>query len=199
MKAINSELMSEVAKLLGLKFENPDNREDNWRGFLVGDNIRIFVNATWAKDEKYYMSGSYPQNKLGQNVRPWIKVGDRYEEPTAPEISFSPTKGAQKIASDVKARFMPNYIRYRDLVLARIKSDNEYWDGIDGTVKKVCASLGIKPPKELGTTRICAYDAKVKKGYDLRDLEAHEGGKRVKVCIEGPTDEMLQLLETIKK
>lgn len=207
MERIDIKLMEQVAKLLNLKVEKP-NEGDNWFIYLVGDNVKIHVSATWANNKNYTVSGSYPKNAKGQYVTPWVLLGektrsdgskyDSWGEPTRPEITFNPNKGVEKIVKDIKTRFMPNYIYYRDLVVEKINKDNEYYHGIDKSALRVCEVLGIEPPKELGEGRIYTYGAELKEGYSIRNLDIYSSGQSVKMEIELPIDEALALLKTFK-
>lgn len=105
--------------LLGFKFNDPG--ENDW-AFDLGDKERgLFVRVDWRK-ERLEVSGRYPKDSLRSTLP--------YNE-QEPRISLSMNKSNERLANDIKKRFLPMY----EALLARCKATQARWDDYE-TKKK---------------------------------------------------------------
>lgn len=203
MSNIDMVLMKEVAGILGYQLKKLDDREDSWRCYLVTpQGGEIFVNATWGKNGMYYVSGSYPRDNKNSYVTIYEQVektrsdGTKYmtwDQMKAPEIQFSISKGAEKIAKDIKSRFIPAFEKYSAAVLKKIEENNNYNNSMQSALKTVASALG-ETVKE-GQEQI--WGAEVGSA-DVRDVQVQSSGSEVKMTIECPMDVALKIFDFLK-
>jgi hypothetical protein len=204
MEKVDLELMKKVASILGYRVEMPEEARDSWRCFLKQDPDReLFLNCTWGKAGKYYLSGSYPRNGRGEVVTPYVERekirgdGSRYmgwEEIPNPKISFDPKKGAEKVAADIRRRFLPDYETRLAAVKAKIMEQDKYYSGMDSGLARICAVLGEKVPE----SKDRVYIGKFGSGW-IGEIRIQGSGSEVRMDLECSLENAVRIFELLKK
>jgi hypothetical protein len=108
---------------------------------VTGDNTR------------YLVSGSYPSPR-GLFIEVYDAEGNRVPSPS---ITVSNSRSWYDIGRDVAKRFVPAYVRRFDLVVKRIKMENDYADKQRRLVNQIGVALGAPPDYVLASQRGCSH------------------------------------------
>ena len=130
-----NEKMIEVAKILGMTWEeNPERRYDNC-GYLKGtDDHKLWVlNGGYQTTTRIYISGQYPSDSKGH----------RYSSPeNRVEMSVSENKTAEQIGKDIERRLLPKYLTAMATLTAQIKSANQYYAARQKNIGMIAKEFG---------------------------------------------------------
>jgi len=172
------EKLKKTAEILGFTLE-PRKPDDTfsacYRVSINGpDKISLWLTAFgYQERDRITIHGTYPRDAKDQYIRPYD-----YGEKQMDKITVSLTKSAEQIARDIKARFMPEYLRRLEKVKKQIADSNDYHGGRQAAIKEVAAGLGLGIDTHREDGAIHFYDD----GFSF-DVEPHGRGK-VKLTIQ---------------
>jgi len=122
--------MNEVAKSLGMKMEEYEERYDNFC-YLVGDNeIKLCIS-----------NGNYPKNAESKlkiyPSYPRAKSGSLWSRDHNVEINVSSVKTSEQIARDIQKRFLPAYLTNLEIIKKWNKESDDYQENKANAIKEV--------------------------------------------------------------
>ncbi len=136
----NREKFKQVAKLIGMKYDNGDNKYDHADTASQGA-LSVFVRySPWNHKGKWHISASVARaNK--------IYLRDEEKRELTLSINVSETKSAEQIAKDIEKRLMPSAKKYFELVSEKLASHDEYENAIVENCKAIQKVTGGKLPE----------------------------------------------------
>ena len=149
---------------------------------------------------KVQVTGNWPKRDTNT-------PGSAYVTPSAvressPSIKCSLDRGYQAIARDIERRFLPEYARIYDLIVARIKADAEYSGRKAENWGKIARSGLVVNPHERNGTSTGDYTADVRTGasYDSGYGDVRmSGDDAIEIKLYSlPVETALRVLRAIK-
>lgn len=124
--------LAAIAAILGGQISFPHEHTDN-ATIDLGNERRFFVRHYKGKLTVY---GLWPKSKVDGHI-----FAPGYGEPT-PEISASATKTPEKIANDIKNRFLPDYETLVAQKIERRNNQDAYTNSRTQTADKIAEIMG---------------------------------------------------------
>jgi len=156
-----------------------------WADVLV-DGVGLHLSYDYDAKDRISVSVNWPANGRGESIS-FDRIRDKYGD-VAPRISIASTKTPEKIAADIKRRFLevarPLYAK----ALERAAGDDDYTAKLKAMQAKLCAAGGGRMVNNGGGD----YFHGLPQGFEIKYTSPTSD--RVTVVVDVSTDEACAML-----